>query len=421
MKRREFLRASVAGTVFGALNGAGGEATPRKRPPNILIIMADDLGMECLESYGGQSYKTPHLNALAHSGVQFTHCYSTPKCVPSRVNILTGRYGFRTGQVWGHIPPDEVTFGHVLKKAGYATAVAGKWQLALLGDDPAHPHKMGFDEYCCWAWHEGPRYWQPMIWQNTKVLDGVEEHYGPDVYTDFLIDFMTRHKEGPFLAYYPMCLTHFAKTGGAYQEPRGPDGKYQSFSEMVHQMDLMVGKLLKTLDGLGLREDTLILFTGDNGSPAKVISLRAGEKVMGGKGEHTDAGTHVPLLASWSGTAPAGKTCDDLVDFSDFLPTLATLANADLPEEPTIDGRSFVPQIHGKDGNPRDWVYTEWKGKAWIRTKRWKLYDDGMFYDVEEDPRELQPLPVRGLSGEKSSAWRMLKRELKRLRDSEEM
>ena len=357
--------------------------------PNILLIMADDLGYECLGAYGGRSYETPHLDALAESGMRFDNCFSTPKCSPSRVTLLTGRYTVRTTMRWGHIPPDEVTFGHVLGRAGYATALAGKWQLGRIVDDPHRVQRFGFQQSAVWAWHEGPRYWQPMIYRNDKVMEDVSDRYGPDVYTDFLIDFMKDHRHRPFLAYYPMCLTHYPKGN----EPAPKDRPHLTFAEMVASMDEMVGKLVAALDRLGLRECTLIIFTADNGSPTSEVSLLGDRKIKGGKAKLTDNGTRVPLIANCPGTVPAGTINDDLIDFSDFLPTLASLAGADLPQDVTIDGRSFAPQLHGGAGDPREWVFTEWSGKAWVRDQRWKLYRQGSLYDLQHDPDEKHPLP----------------------------
>ncbi|HEO71083.1 MAG TPA: Cerebroside-sulfatase, partial [Candidatus Hydrogenedentes bacterium] len=352
----------------------------------------------------------------ADTGIRFDYCYSTPKCVPSRVNILTGRYGFRTGQEWGSIPEGEITFGDMLQEAGYATALAGKWQLGLLKENPQHVHENGFEAYCCWAWHEGPRYWAPMIWQNGALLEGIEDRYGPDIYTEFLVQFMKAHKDRPFLAYYPMTLTHFAKTSGVYMEPPGPSGRYQTYEEMVAKADELVGRIVRALDELGVRENTLVLFTGDNGTPNKVLSKLNGRLIRGGKGEHTDAGTHVPLIANWPGTVPAGTVCDDLIDFSDFLPTFADLAGADVLRDRPIDGRSFAPQLRGREGNPRAWVYTEWEGKAWIRDHRWKLYEDGRLYDVPNDQCEEHPLDMSELAGEAQEAYEHLHAALRGLK-----
>lgn len=362
--------------------------TRAERRPNVLLIMADDLGYECLGAYGGRSYQTPHLDALAKSGTRFDNCFSTPKCSPSRVTIMTGRYTVRTTLKWGHIPNDEITFGHVLQKAGYATALAGKWQLGRITDDPTRVQRFGFQESAVWAWHEGPRYWQPMIYRNDKLMTDVADRFGPDVYTDFLIEFMKQNRDQPFLAYYPMCLTHYPKKN----EPAPKNRKHLSFAEMVSSMDDMVGKLVAALDRLGLRENTLILFTADNGSPTSEVTLLGDRNIKGGKAKLTDNGTRVPLIANWPGKVPAGRVNDDLIDFSDFLPTLAAFCNAKLPADRTIDGQSFAPQILGQVGTPREWVFTEWSGRSWVRNKRWKLYRRGQLYDLRKDPDEKHPL-----------------------------
>ena len=168
------------------------------KSPNIVFILVDDMGTEVLGCYGGTTYQTPNIDKLALTGIQFNHCYSSPVCSPSRQNLLTGRYGFRTGQEWGHLPENEITFGHILKDAGYKTAIAGKWQMALLKDDPNNIAESGFDESCVFGWHEGPRYYEPMIYQNGKVREDVKDKYGPDVYLEFLIDFITQNKDDKF-------------------------------------------------------------------------------------------------------------------------------------------------------------------------------------------------------------------------------
>lgn len=361
--------------------------------PNILLIMADDLGYETLGYGGGTSYATPNLDKLAKTGIWFENFHSTPYCSPSRVSILTGRYSFRTTTEWAHLPEKEITFGSVLKSAGYKTALAGKWQISRLRDNPHHIRQKGFEETSIWAYGEGPRYWQPMIYQNGIVLTGVTDRYGPDVFTDFLIDFMTHNRHKPFLAYYPMCLPHAPKKN----EPKGPDGTWETYKVMVENMDKQIGKLVSALDDLGIREKTLILFTADNGSPKRITSYVGKQGVRGGKGTLKDTGTHVPLIANWQGTTPSGKINKDLIDMTDFMPTLAHLAGADLPVV-MIDGSSFAPQLLGKKGKPRDWIYTEWNGRAWVRNKKWKLYSDGKLYNMDKDPFER--LPITGLSKE---------------------
>ena len=357
--------------------------------PNFLFILADDLGIECIRAYGGQSYKTPHIDELTDTGLTFDHAYSTPKCSPSRVTLLTGRYTFRTTNVWGHIPREEISVANLLRDEGYATAIAGKWQLGRIVDEPDILEHFGFEKYCIWGWHEGPRYWKPLIWQNGKIRDDVKERYGPEVYTEFLIDFMEQHQDKPFLAYFPMCLPHLPKKN----EPKGPDGQWETFGEMISQVDRMVGQLTHALDRLKLREKTLVIFTSDNGSPTNVTSIRNGKSIKGGKAKLNNAGTHVPLIAHWPGTVQSGRH-DALIDFSDLLPTFVKLAGGQIPSDRIIDGHSFAWAITGQKGNSRDWIYTEWSGRSWIRTREWKLYDNRIMYDMKNDPEEKSALSV---------------------------
>ena len=379
--------------------------------PNIVLIMADDVGSEVLGCYGGTSYRTRRIDALADTGTRFTNCYSMPVCHPSRQTIMTGQYPFRHRTAWGSWPEGVTTFAHMLKQAGYATAVAGKWQLVLQKTNPTHPAQLGFDESAVFGWHEGPRFHNPMIYRNGVIWEEERKPdvYGPEVYTEFLIDFMARNKDRPFFAYYPMALCHEISDDFEPVPPPGPDGRYRSFAEMVDDMDAAVGRIVTALDRLDLRRETVILFTTDNGSPVKyltrvehsvgkiirrhrpVISKLGDKAVPGGKGSMTDAGTRVPLLVSWPGTTPNGQTCNDLIDFSDFLPTLAELAGAPLPNDVALDGQSFAPQLEGAPGDSRQWVFCEHRGKRWVRNHRWKLYDDGRLIDVQNDPPEKSP------------------------------
>ena len=409
---------------------AGCAEQDEARPPNILFILADDLGTDVPGCYGGESYNTPNIDRLAKDGILFTHCYSAPLCSPSRVKLLTGRYGFRTGQTWGYIPPDEITFGHILKKAGYKTAIAGKWQMALLKDDPQHIRKMGFDESCVFGWHEGPRYYDPLVYENGMILKDTKGRYGPDIYSDWLIDFMRRNKDRPFLAYYAMTLPHEISNDFPEPPPYGPKGRYETYKENVEYADKMVGKVVKAIDDLGLRENTVILFSGDNGTPyhyitryengeyirEPVYSVVNGRSVRGGKKFMTDAGTHVPLIVSWKGVSPAGTVNGDLIDFSDFMPTFAELAHAKLPDDRAIDGKRFLAQIKGEKGETRAWAYQEWEGKAWIRTQRWKLYNDGRLFDMENDPFEQHPLMPGEEDEAAGRARAFLKKEMENLK-----
>jgi len=389
--------------VLAARPAPAQETAPQQ--PNILLIMADDLGYECLGSSGGTSYRTPHLDELARTGMRFEHCYSQPLCSPSRLKIMTGRYNFRSYKGWGILDPKERTFGHLLREAGYATCVSGKWQLCHF-DQPEnahHPKKAGFDEFCVWTWQfrkrRPARYWNPFIWQDGKLREDLSGRYGPDVHCEFVIDFIRRNKSRPFLAYYTTNLVHapFLPTPDSKAKPavarkkaggKGKKGSRSNYAAMVAYLDKCVGRVVHTLDELKLREKTLILFTADNGTPRGITSMMGQLAVPGGKGSLKDAGIHVPLLANWKGTVPAGRVCGDPVDFSDFLPTVVELAGAKLPDRVKIDGRSFAPQLRGEPGNPRAWVFVQ----RLVRDQRWKLYTNGELFDMQADPFEKRPL-----------------------------
>lgn len=414
MKRREFIKAIGMGAASVVLPGCSGAGKGRAKRPNIVLIMADDLGHECLGCYGSASYKTPVLDELARTGVRFENCHAQPLCTPSRVKIMTGRYNSRNYTDFGKFDFRERTFAHVLKEAGYATCIAGKWQ--LMGRGANGPYDAGFEEYCLWHMEDvfapkKSRYRGPKIIRDGRELEGLEEKYGPDVFCDYIGDFMERNKSRPFFVYYPMVLTHgpFVPTPDSPEwGQRVADKKY--YVDMVAYMDKIVGRIVKKLEGLGLREDTLILFTGDNGTPRVITSaMKDGRRIKGGKGMTTDAGTHVALIANWKGTTAAGKVCGDLVDFSDFVPTLADAAGASLRQRVTIDGRSFLPQLRGEKGNPKDWIFCHYgpkhgrrKLRRFVRDKRWKLYANGELYDLAADGLEESANPA----GEEAAAAR---------------
>ena len=394
------LTGLLASSLSAALTAE--ETTEKVAQPNILLLMADDMGYECVNANGGSSYQTPHLDKLAETGMRFEHCYSQPLCTPSRVKIMTGMSNVRNYVQFGVLKRDQTTFAHLLKKAGYATCIVGKWQLGKEADSPQH---FGFDESCLWQ-HTRPardqsgrdtRYPNPCLEVNGKPVDYTSGEYGPDVVTDFLCGFMERNKDQPFLGYYPMILPHnpFVPTPDS-EDPNCRDNN-QNYRDMVAYIDKVVGKLAAKLDELGIRDNTLILFTCDNGSAGAIKSQLNGNMVQGAKGTMTDAGTHVPLIANWPGTIPSGKVTQDLVDFSDFLPTFCEAAGAAIPAGHRIDGQSFLAQLRGEKGSPREWVYCWYsrgggKGEQWARNQRYKLYPDGKFYDISQDRLETTPL-----------------------------
>jgi arylsulfatase A len=394
-----------AASILVAGRAAPAQGRRPVRRPNVVLIMADDLGYECLGCYGSTSYQTPVLDRLAATGVRFDHAYSQPLCTPSRVQIMTGQYNFRNYKAFGIIDPNETTFAHLLRHAGYATCVVGKWQLYGSNTEKkesqgkgALPEQTGFDEHCLWQIDQRKsRYRDPVLVANGEYIEDMAGKYGPDVFTEYAIDFIERKKDTPFLLYFPMALTHdpFVPTPDSEEWPDAehkPNDKH--FADMVAYMDKLVGRIVAKLDALGLRENTLVLFTGDNGTHRRIRSKLGDRTIRGGKGQTTDAGTHVPLVANWKGTMPEGKVCADLIDFTDFLPTLAEAAHARLRPNLTIDGRSFLPQLRGQSGHPREWVFCYYfrnagdPVKCYARDKRWKLYRSGDLFDLQADALE---------------------------------
>ena len=397
--------------------------------PNIVLIMADDLGFECIGANGGTSYQTPVLDKLASEGVRFEHCYSQPICTPSRVKLMTGIYNVRNYAQFGLLERSQTTFAHILREAGYATCIVGKWQL---GKDKTLPNHFGFDEHCLWQLFRLPsRYASPGLEVNGEPVD-YAPGYGPDVVTEYALDFIDRNVDKPFLLYYPMILTHcpFEPTPDSTDwDPGSPGSKtYKGnpihFGDMVLYMDKQVGRILDRLDKAGVRENTLVLFTGDNGTDVPVVSMLNGRKVAGAKGKTTDGGTRVPFIAHWHGKTAEGAVCDDLVDFSDFLPTMCEAAGVNVPASLSIDGRSFLPQLMGQQGNPREWVYVWYArnggptGAEFTRNQRYKLYRTGKFYDVKNDVLEKQPLDPSALSPDARAVHAKLRSALEEFADA---
>ncbi len=419
------LLCTTAGSVrLPAAAAHSPERTPAR--PNVVLIMADDAGPEAFGCYGGQEVRTPRIDALAAAGMRFTHCFATPLCTPTRVRLMTGRYSFRNYTRFGYLDPSENTIGHLLRKAGYRTAVIGKWQLNGLYDrlpgsnDSSRPQQAGFEEHLLWQLTRtarrrdggGERYWSPVLDRNGTLLTSKDTRgqYGPDLLCEAACDFIRRHRSEPFFLYYPMVLVHspFVPTPqtigtrsrghDANRPPANAAVRKQNFLSMVEAMDRIVGRLVDQIVSLNLENRTLLLFTTDNGTHTSLTLQMNGRTVRGGKGTLTDAGTHVPLIAWWPGTVPAGTVCDDLIDFADFFPTLADAAGMSVSEWEPLDGCSFWPQLTGRVGHPRNWLlchYQPWWDKTpgrFVRTQRYSLYEDGRFFDLLKDPEERQDL-----------------------------
>ena len=442
----------ITGVVATASLALDVKAKPKNqtsdhRPPNVILVMADDVSWECFGCYGAEDYQTPNIDALAARGLRFDHCYSTPICTPSRVKIMTGKYSFRNYTHFGYLNPAEKTFGHLMQGAGYKTAIAGKWQLngiyhgAERNGDNARPHEAGFDEYCLWQVTTGKtdskggeRFWSPPLECNGEFLTKEENHgkYGPDLMSDFLCDFIERQKDGPFFVYYPTVLVHdpFVATPDtigsasrgheANKAPKNKAVQKENFVAMVGYLDKIIGKIVAKVDEIGQLENTIIMFTADNGTHKSITSRWDGRDIRGGKGTTTDMGTHVPFIAYWKGHTPAGEALDDLIDFTDFYATMADAAGVSLAAGAPRDGNSFLPQLLGKEGRPRDWVlcnyqpyWGNFEGRQYARDQVFKLYRDGRFFAIPSDLIEANDLS-KGNDSERSKAARSaLERVLK--------
>jgi arylsulfatase A len=383
--------------------------------PNILFILSDDLGLDGVGCYSSDRFKgkTPGLDVLAQSGIRFTQCYSTPLCGPSRCTIMTGRYGFRTGGTTNQNAgqpsfASEPSIAKTLRQAGYVTGMAGKWR--QMGGTPGD---WGFDEWLTDP-TAGGWYWQKSYSKNGKLVELQQDVYCPDACLDFTLDFIRRHRAQPFYFYYPTHLIH----GPILRTPDSKgQGKRDYYEDNVAYLDKQVGRLVAELDRLGLREKTLIVFTGDNGT-ARFGADRSfinGRKINGLKGTMLEGGSRVPLIASWKGAMPAGKVLDDLVDFSDFYATFAELAGAKMPKGVTFDSRSFAPQLRGEKGTPRDWVFVQLGARWYVREQGFKLNRNGRLFDMSEAPFIQKPVSAESAGKDAQAARARLQAVLDKL------
>lgn len=405
--------------LFGILCVFGCAPNEAAKQPNIILIMADDLGFECIGSYGGTSYKTPNIDKLAQSGIQFNQAYAQPLCTNTRVKLMTGKYNFRNWTAFGILDPEEKTFGHLMQDAGYSTCIVGKWQLQSY-DPPGYPGSeyrrdtgmkisdAGFDKYC--GWHvghtedKGSRFANPTIYQDGAFLEATDGKYGPDVFVNYLNNFINNRGDKPFFVYYPMALTHdpFSPTPDSQiwsDEERRLDNEPKYFGDMVAYADKLIGKIMANLEAQGLEEETLVLFYSDNGTHQKIYSKMGDKVVQGGKGLTTQAGIKVPFVASWKGQIKPGEQTDEFVDAIDFLPSILDVAGVEVPNDFQTDGESFLPILQGKEQRRRDWVYMSYNPKPgahkdhlspaeFVMNSDYKLYGDGRFYNIKKDELE---------------------------------
>lgn len=379
--------------ALGGFNLTAAEAPARK--PNIIFILADDYGNGEVSCYGADNYKTPNIDALARSGIRYTHAYTAPLCGPSRALILTGRYAFRTGavnqdQTGLFTPAAEIMMPKVLKPAGYVTSMIGKW-----GQLPLGPQDFGFDDHL--AYKGSGIYWNTQDKGKTYVVNGDnrnlrDKEYMPEVMHQHLVEFITKHRNAPFYVYYSLSHVHTDILPTPDSAPNSTD----LYGDNITYMDNLVGKLVAELDRLKLRENTLVIFLGDNGT-ANGKADRAtigGRRFAGAKGSMLEGGALVPMIASWPGTVLAGKVSAELIDSTDFFPTFAALAGAKLPENLHLDGHNFAPQLRGEKGQPRDWIFIQLAKMWYVREAHWKLNQAGELFDMSDAPFEDKLVPA---------------------------
>jgi uncharacterized sulfatase len=368
LTRRAFCASTLA---TASLRGA-------QRPPNFIVILADDLGYGDLACYGHPTFQTPNLDRMAREGVRFTDFYTPmPFCAPTRSSLLTGRYPFRTGVTSNPapdagindvgLPATEITIAQALKPLGYASLCIGKWHL---GHTPEFlPTRRGFDEYYGILYSNDMRPVQ--IVHNERVVEyPVIQAHLTRKYTDKALEFIRNHRNRPFFLYLAHAMPH--KPLAASEEFYTPETPGDLYADVIRELDHSVGRVLAALRELGLEENTLVVFTSDNGPwfGGSTGGLR------GMKATTWDGGIRVPFIARWPGRIPAGRTVREIAGIIDIFPTLLKLAGAPLPGDRVIDGKDIFPLMTGAAStSPHEALFAMSGARlAIVRSGRWKLH-----------------------------------------------
>ena len=400
MNRRRLLSllgAAAAGTVASRL-----PAAPAGRKPNFILVFTDDQGYNDVGCFGSPQIRTPHFDRMAREGIRLTDFYAQPVCGPSRAALMTGCYPIRVGEPGNTkgqhtiVHPNEITIAEVLKGAGYATGIIGKWHLAG-GRRAAYPPELmplaqGFDSFFGTPLHNGftrtvtPKSFKTQWMRGNEVIDDFLDQGEMDLvtqtYTKEAIGFIRKHRDEPFFLYLAHNMPHVPL--GASEAFRGKS-KRGLYGDVIEELDWSLGQILATLQELGLDEHTLILFTSDNGPwVEKHLAGKGGTDAYGGSADPLrgskmmtwDGGPRVPCIARWPGRIPAGKVSGELVTTMDVLPTFAKLAGATLPDDRVLDGRDAWPilssQPDAKSPHEAYYFYCYTHLQA-VRSGRWKL------------------------------------------------
>jgi arylsulfatase A-like enzyme len=361
-----------------------------------VVIFADDLGYGDLSVYGHPTIHTPNLDRMAYEGIKLTAFYASPACSPSRAALLTGRYALRAGvpQVLGPetpegLPPGEVTLAEALKEENYRTAIVGKWHL---GSSPGFlPTDQGFDAYY------GLLYSNDMIppWvQTTRPLrlhrdtEPVDEYPVDQTtltrrYTEEAVRFIRESRDEPFFLYLAHAMPHLPISASGDFAGRSAGGRY---GDVIEELDWSVGEVLAALEAEGLDENTLVVFTSDNGpwsnmpprmsdtEPVEPWDAGTAGPLRGAKATNWEGGSRVPMIARWPGRIPPGQVSPALASTMDLFPTFLTLAGGSIPQDRPIDGKDIMPLLAGTGGSPHDYFYYLYPDRlVAVRDATWKL------------------------------------------------
>jgi arylsulfatase A-like enzyme len=418
-------------TVLTALPRSA-PAQPPARKPNIIFILADDLGYGDLGCYGQKKIKTPNLDRMAAQGVRFTQAYAgSTVCAPSRCALMTGKHtGHCTVRGNARVPlgKGESTLARLLRAIGYVTGLIGKWGLGEPGTT-GHPNLQGFDYFFGYTDQvHAHNYYPDFLWRNqekfplpgNKVKGGVAYEratYSHDLFTREALEFITKNKDRPFFLYLAYTIPHANNEAGKngmevpsdepYQNEPWPQAQ-KNHAAMITRLDRDVGKLLDRLRELGLDENTIVFFSSDNGPHREgggdPFFFRSSGPLRGFKRSLHEGGVRVPMIARWPGRVPAGKTSDQVWAFWDFLPTACDLAGAERPQG--IDGISVAPTLLGKGGQKQHeflyWEFHEGGFQQGVRTGDWKAVREKLggpleLYNLREDLGEKNDVAARHL------------------------
>lgn len=407
--RRQHLQqlgAAAAGLVLPSmLHGCADD----RRPPNIVVILADDLGSTDLGCYGADDLPTPHLDRLAASGIRFTQHYATaPVCTPSRASLLTGREPSRCLRSGVGLESDEVTLAEILRPAGYRTAIFGKWHLG--SPEANDPLSQGFDEFFGFKVGAVDNYTHEYRWgdnpghrlQINREAPRADGQYLPDLITQAAEAFIAGTTDRPFFLFLPYNQPHYP-----LQAPEAhhaavahiQDPARRAYAACVHVLDDCVGRVLRSLETHSLTQDTIVVFLSDHGHSVEAEAGGGGGRstpYRGHKGTVLEGGIRVPAIASWPGHFPAGQTRTQMTSMMDWVPTLAGYAGL---SPNNVDGASLDSVIRRDDVSPHDWLCWSWAAEWAVREGDWKLRGQGAaapsLYDLTSDPGESEDLSDR--------------------------